>query len=128
VFGATETSFVGVKVNPGGIHTEDRMIAAIIDWPVPASTAQLRMFLGLAGYYRKFVHKLGHRTTQLYALTADKSAFRWLRKHQAEFHDSRRALVADALSRIHHPVSTVLAATISINTMALQIIGVEEWK
>ena len=37
-------------------------------------------------------------------------------------------LVADALSRIHHPVSTTPAATISINTMELQIIGAEEWK
>jgi hypothetical protein len=37
-------------------------------------------------------------------------------------------LVADALSRIHHPVSTTPAATISINTMELQIIGTEEWK
>jgi hypothetical protein len=37
-------------------------------------------------------------------------------------------LVADALSRIHHPVSTTPAATISMNTMELQIIGTEEWK
>jgi hypothetical protein len=81
VFGATETSFVGFKVNSGGIHMEDRKIAAINDWPVLASTAQLRSFLGLAGYYRKFVQKFAHRTTQLYALTADKSTFRWVQKH-----------------------------------------------
>jgi hypothetical protein len=37
-------------------------------------------------------------------------------------------LVADTLSRIHHPVSTTPAATISINTMAFQSIGVLEWK
>jgi len=37
-------------------------------------------------------------------------------------------LVTDALSRIHHPVSTTPAATISTNTMELQIIGTEEWK
>ena len=38
------------------------------------------------------MHKSAHRTTQLYALTADKSGFQWLRKHQAEFDDIRRAL------------------------------------
>jgi len=48
-FGATETSFVGFKVNSGGIHMEDRKIAAINDWLVPASTAQLWSFLELAG-------------------------------------------------------------------------------
>ena len=94
MFGAAETSFVGFKVNSGGIHTEDRKIAAINDWPLPACTAQLRSFLGLAGSYRKFMHKFAHRTTQLYAVTADKSTFRWLRKHQAEFVNIRRALAS----------------------------------
>jgi hypothetical protein len=37
-------------------------------------------------------------------------------------------LVADALSRIHYPVSATPAANISINTKELRIIGVEEWK
>ena len=37
-------------------------------------------------------------------------------------------LVADAFSRIHHPVSVTPAATISIHTMELQIIGAGEWK
>jgi transposase InsO family protein len=37
-------------------------------------------------------------------------------------------LVADALSRIHHPASATPVATISINTMDLQITGAEEWK
>jgi len=44
VFGATETSYVGFKVNSSGIYTEDRKIAAINDWSVLASTAQLRSF------------------------------------------------------------------------------------
>jgi hypothetical protein len=75
VFGATERSFVGFKVNSGGIHTEDRKLAAINDWLVLESTAQLWSFPGLAGYYRKFVHKFAHRTTQLYALAVKKSTF-----------------------------------------------------
>jgi hypothetical protein len=37
-------------------------------------------------------------------------------------------LVADALSRIHHPASATPVATITMNTMDLQIIGAEEWK
>jgi len=39
VCGATERSLVGFKVNLSGIHMEDRKIAAMKDWPVPASTA-----------------------------------------------------------------------------------------
>jgi hypothetical protein len=40
------------------------------------------------------VHKFAHRTTQLYALTANKSAYRWLRKLQAEFDYIWRALAS----------------------------------
>jgi hypothetical protein len=49
VFGVTETSFVSFMVNSSGIHTADKKIAAINDWLVPASTAQLRLFLELTG-------------------------------------------------------------------------------
>jgi len=52
VFGATDMQFVGVKVNSSGIHTEDKKIVALNDWPEPVSTAQLRSFLGLDGHYR----------------------------------------------------------------------------
>jgi len=110
-FGATETSFVGFKVNSSGIHTEDRKIAAINDWPVPASTAQLRSFLGLAGYYTKFEHKFVHRTTLQYVLTADKSALRWLRKHQAEFDDIRRALASASVLALCNPERNYILRT-----------------
>jgi hypothetical protein len=103
VFAGTETLFVGIKVNSSGIHTEDRKIAAINDWPVLASTAQLQSFLGLAGYYKKFVHKFAHRSTQLYVLTAEKHAFCWLRKYQVEFDDIRRALASASVLALCDP-------------------------
>ena len=40
------------------------------------------------------MHKFAHWTTQLYTLTADKRAFRWLQNHQAEIDDIQRALAS----------------------------------
>jgi hypothetical protein len=56
---------VSFKVNLGGIDTEGRKIASLNNWLVTASSAQLRSFLGLAGYHRKFFQKFAHRITQL---------------------------------------------------------------
>jgi hypothetical protein len=124
--------FVGFKVNSSGIHTEDRKITAINDWPVPVSAAQLRSFLGLAEYYRKFVHKFAHRTTQLYALTADKFAhrttqlyaltadkyaFRWLHKHQAEFDGIRRALALALVLPLRNPERSYILRTDASNVV-----------
>jgi len=101
VVGPTEMLFVGFKVNSSGIHMEDMKIAAINDWPVPGSTAQLWAFLGLAGYYKIFVNKFAHWTTQLYAWTAGKLALWWLWKHQAALNDTPSAL-ASAQALAHH--------------------------
>jgi len=60
VFGTLEMSFVGFRVNKQGIHTEKKKVRAVQDWPTPRTPMELRSFLGLAGYYRKFVPKFAH--------------------------------------------------------------------
>jgi hypothetical protein len=95
--------FDGFKVNSSGIDMEDRKIAAINHGLVPASTAQLRLFLGLAAYYRILVHKFAHRTTQLYGLTPNSTGLQWLRKNQAEFNVIRRALASAPVLELCDP-------------------------
>jgi len=70
VFGSPETSFVGFRVNKHGIHTEEKKVRAVQDWPTPRTPTELRSFLGLACYYRKFVPKFAHRARLLYDLAA----------------------------------------------------------
>jgi hypothetical protein len=47
--------FLGHTISTAGISVDDDKIKAIQDWPVPTNVSELRSFLGLAGYYRKFV-------------------------------------------------------------------------
>jgi hypothetical protein len=56
-FAMMETTFVGFRVTKAGIATDEKKVAAIRDWPMPSSASELRSFLGLAGYYRKFVER-----------------------------------------------------------------------
>jgi len=57
VFGTRETSFVGFRVNRHGIHTKEKKVKAVRDWPTPKTPTELCGFLGLAAYYRKFLAK-----------------------------------------------------------------------
>jgi len=95
IFGALETSCVGFKVNRYGIHTEEKKVAAVQDWPTPDSPSALRSFLGLAGYYWKLGSKFAHRANFLYDLaTKPKDEFCWMPRHQIQFEDLKDALTS----------------------------------
>jgi len=77
VFGTLETSFVGFRVNKHDIHTEEKKVRALQDWPTPRTPMELRSFLGLAGYYRKLLPKFAHQAHLLYDLAAKPKNYMW---------------------------------------------------
>jgi len=78
MFVTLETLFVGFRVNRHGIHTEEKKVKAVRDWPTPKTPTELRRFLGLAGYYRKFVPQFAHRAHLLHDLASKpKSEYVW---------------------------------------------------
>ncbi|GBG78510.1 hypothetical protein CBR_g27737 [Chara braunii] len=54
-FAQRKVDFLGHHVSEQGLHMDDAKITAIAEWPVPASTKQLRSFLGLTSYYSNFI-------------------------------------------------------------------------
>jgi hypothetical protein len=55
VFGQAKLEFLGHIVSAAGITTDPNKIKVIREWPNPACVKDVRSFLGMAGYYRKFV-------------------------------------------------------------------------
>ena len=47
-------SFLRHVINEEGISVDPSKIEAIVNWPTPTNVSEVRSFLGLAGYYRKF--------------------------------------------------------------------------
>ena len=77
--GAKKCSFVrqsipylGVQIGPDGILPDPLKAKAIDDWTYPNSIAQLRQFLGITGYYRKFIKDYAHHAAPLLKLIRDK--------------------------------------------------------
>ena len=65
---AREVSFLGYKVTPEGLEPEPRLMEAISKLPPPINVAEVRSFLGLVGYYRRFVKKFSDKAAPLNAL------------------------------------------------------------
>ncbi|XP_073030802.1 uncharacterized mitochondrial protein AtMg00860-like [Primulina eburnea] len=54
-FWLRSVSFLGHVISREGVSMDPRKVEAIIEWPRPKNATDIRSFLGLAGYYRKFV-------------------------------------------------------------------------
>ena len=65
---AREVSFLGYKVTPEGLEPEPRLMEAISKLPPPINIAEVRSFLGLVGYYRRFVKKFSDKAAPLNVL------------------------------------------------------------
>ena len=50
-----EVSFLGFVVSAAGIETQPEKVKCIVDWPTPSNLHEVRSFMGICSYYRRFV-------------------------------------------------------------------------
>ena len=94
-----EVTFLGHIVNENGIATDPSKTHAVKTWPVPQNIKDVRSFLGLCSYYRRFVHKFADIARPLHKLTEANKKFVWGEDCQQAFDKLKRALTSsDVLS------------------------------
>ena len=84
-FGQKEINFLGHTVTGSGIAVDQQKIKSILDWPVPKNVSDIRSFLGLAGYYRRFIHAFAATALPLSELTKNEVPWRWTEREQNAF-------------------------------------------
>ena len=93
-FGKSTVSHLGFQYSPSGVTPSAERIQAVANWPVPTRVKQLRSFLGLVNFYRRFVHNFAEIASPLTKLTCDKVPYTWTTKHQQAFDALRHALIS----------------------------------
>ena len=87
-----EILFLGYIVSEKGLSTDPEKTKLIEDWPVPGNLRELRGFLGLSGYYRRFIKGYSAIAAPLHDLTKKSRAFVWTEECQHAFDQLKRAL------------------------------------
>ena len=70
-------AFIGHVVSENGIEMQSDKIDAVKEWPIPRNIHEVRSFLGLCSYYRRFVAGFADLATPLHALTRKGARFEW---------------------------------------------------
>ena len=91
-FAAPKVLYLGHTVSAKGIHTDPAKIKAVFELSEPSNLEQVRSFLGLAGYYRKFIPNFATVSAPLTDLTKKGSKFVWATPQQSAFSALKRHL------------------------------------
>nr|GEX35718.1 putative reverse transcriptase domain-containing protein [Tanacetum cinerariifolium] len=84
-FWLSNVQFLGHVIDSEGIHVDTAKVEAIKDWESPKTPTEIRQFLGLAGYYRRFIEGFSKIARPMTKLTQKSVKFYWGKKAEAAF-------------------------------------------
>lgn len=116
-------SYLGHIVSSLGVAPNPAKIQAMLDWPTSASPSDLRGFLGLTGFYRKFIKKYAAIAESLTALL-HKGNFSWNSEAQEAFHQLKSMITqAPSLATPDFTIPFIMksnASSTALGTVLLQ--------
>lgn len=93
-FCVTSVKYLGYIIGNGGIKTDPEKVEAISLWPVPRNLKQVRGFLGLAGWYRRFIENFSSITFHITETLSSKKKFAWTAEAQNAFETVKELLTS----------------------------------
>lgn len=84
-FGVKETTYLGYVINKNGLQVSNEKIQPLLDYPPPRNLKELRRFLGMCSWYRRFIPDFAGKTTPLTKLLRKQQRWVWEGAQQAAF-------------------------------------------
>ena len=91
-FWLTEVRFLGHVVSDLGVSVDPEKVEAVMSWERPKSVFKIRSFLGLAGYYRRFIEDFSRLAAPMTKLTRKEVKFEWNDSCERAFQELKRRL------------------------------------
>ena len=93
-FWLQEVAFLGHIVSAEGIKVDPAKVEAVMEWKQPTNATEVRSFLGLAGYYRRFIKDFSKIAKPMTELTKKDKKFVWTEKCEHSFQTLKTLLTS----------------------------------
>lgn len=91
-------AYLGHIVSAKGVATDPQKVKKVVEWPTPQNISEVRQFVGLASYYRRFVENFATLAKPLHKLTKKYARFSWTAQCQETFETLKNRLNVNAYS------------------------------
>ena len=93
-FWLSRVGFLGHVVSADGIYVDPQKVEAVASWEQPTTVTEVRSFLGLAGYYRRFIEGFSKIVGPLHCLTRKGVKFEWTNRCEESFQTLKEKLTS----------------------------------
>ena len=92
-FWLKEVGFLGHVISGEGIAVDPTKVVTVTNWVAPTTVGEIRSFLGLAGYYRRFIENFSRIAKPMTELLKKGTKFKWTEDYEASFQELKKRLV-----------------------------------
>jgi hypothetical protein len=110
-FFQTEVKYLGHVISGEGIAVDPAKIQAIVEWPTPTNVSEVRSFMGLAGYYRRFVQGFSRIAHPITSLQRKGKKFIWTEKCSEAFQILKDKLTSAPILAVPDPAENFVVCT-----------------
>jgi hypothetical protein len=93
-FWLKEVVFLGHVLSEGGVSVDPGRVKDVLEWEPPQNVSDIRNFLGLASYYRRFIKDFSKIAKPMTQLLEKRKEFKWSEECQASFEELRKRLTS----------------------------------
>jgi len=93
-----EVAFLGHVISSGGVAVEPSKVKDVLEWEPPQTVSEIKSFLGMTGYYRRFIEGFSSIAKPMIALLEKAKEFKWTDQCQASFEELKRLITTSVLT------------------------------
>jgi hypothetical protein len=93
-FWLTEVAFLRYVISVGGVSVDPGKVRDVLNWMPPTNVLEIQSFLGLAGYYRRFIKDFSKIANPMMKLLKKNKAFEWIEECQTSFEELKKHLTS----------------------------------